>query len=261
MSDTNLTKPESFRRTLDRMYSCRDLEISNLWQRSIFLGTFLVLCFTGYGVLLHSILILKDGDSEFFLLLHFVCCLLAILSAIFSVLWIQMAKGSKAWYEVYETYITKFQNEFKSNLDYESKWGMGNHNDIIMDDSLLSVKAGGYSPSKINIVIGQVSLIVWLLILISHMGLYAANILDYKYNKYILSGFLGIIVVGFIWFLICIFNTKRSERINRVKEIKQRYERIRNGEKKKKGKKAKKRFYILTSFFFNQVRSGFLHNE
>lgn len=54
---------ESLRRTLDRMYSCRDLEISNLWQRSIFLGTFLVLCFTGYGVLIHSMLTLEKNDT------------------------------------------------------------------------------------------------------------------------------------------------------------------------------------------------------
>ena len=261
MSDKNTTRLESIRRTLDRMYSCRDLEISNLWQRSIFLGTFLALCFTGYGVLLHSILILKDGDSEKKLLFHFVCCLLAILSVVFSILWIQMAKGSKAWYEVYETYITKFQDELKYNLGHESEWGMGNHNDIIMDDNLLSAKAGGYSPSKINIVIGQVSLIVWLLILISHIGFYTANLFDFQFNKYILSGFLGIIVVGFIWFLICIFNTRRSERLVYIKKIKQRYERIRNAKKKDRVKKKKKRFYILASVFFNQVRSGFLHNE
>ena len=30
-------------------WHCRDFEIQNLWQRSIFLGTFLILCFTGYG--------------------------------------------------------------------------------------------------------------------------------------------------------------------------------------------------------------------
>ena len=70
---------DSLRRTLDRMYCCRDLELSNLWQHSVFLGTFLVLCFIGYGVLVHSMLKLENGTSEQFMLFHFVCCMLAIL--------------------------------------------------------------------------------------------------------------------------------------------------------------------------------------
>ena len=45
LSKTNLSIKELYA----QYWHCRDFEIQNLWQRSIFLGTFLILCFTGYG--------------------------------------------------------------------------------------------------------------------------------------------------------------------------------------------------------------------
>ncbi|WP_300232445.1 hypothetical protein [uncultured Alistipes sp.] len=33
----------------ETLWRCRDFELSHLWQRSIFLSAFLILCFTGYG--------------------------------------------------------------------------------------------------------------------------------------------------------------------------------------------------------------------
>ena len=33
----------------EKLWRCRDFELSHLWQRSIFLSAFLILCFTGYG--------------------------------------------------------------------------------------------------------------------------------------------------------------------------------------------------------------------
>ena len=33
----------------ETLWRCRDFELSHLWQRSIFLSAFLILCFTVYG--------------------------------------------------------------------------------------------------------------------------------------------------------------------------------------------------------------------
>lgn len=202
---------ESLRRTLDRMYSCRDLEISNLWQRSIFLGTFLVLCFTGYGVLVHSILTLEKDIAEQFIQFHFVCCMLAMLSIIFSVLWIQMAKASKAWYEVYESYIDQFQEQFKQDLDIESIWGMGRNRDLKIDDSLLSTKTGGYSPSKINIVIGQLSLLFWVIVIMIHSS----------FINFLIPIFLCFFIYGYIknfhTLEFSIQQDKKEKNLSRVK--------------------------------------------
>ena len=40
----------------ERLQKNRELEIKNLWQRSIFLATFLVLCYTAYGALIGNML-------------------------------------------------------------------------------------------------------------------------------------------------------------------------------------------------------------
>lgn len=40
----------------ETFWRCRDFELSHLWQRSIFLSAFLILCFTGYGSLLITLL-------------------------------------------------------------------------------------------------------------------------------------------------------------------------------------------------------------
>lgn len=39
------------------LWRCRDFELSHLWQRSIFLTAFLVMCFTGY-----TALVVKAGE-------------------------------------------------------------------------------------------------------------------------------------------------------------------------------------------------------
>ena len=96
---------------LENLYRCRDLELNNLWQKSVFLGTLLVLCFTGYGFLISSI-IKKDPKGEIILLEYELLCLsLCFVSAIFSVLWIYMFKGTKAHYELYERAITDFEEK------------------------------------------------------------------------------------------------------------------------------------------------------
>lgn len=253
---------ESLRRTLDRMYSCRDLEISNLWQRSIFLGTFLVLCFTGYGVLVHSMLTLEKDTAEQFMQFHFVCCMLAMLSIIFSVLWIQMAKASKAWYEVYEKYICYFQDVLIDGVaSIEGKYGNGKYQidgfgnpnyKLEIDDSLLSSKGGGYSPSKINIVIGQVSVLIWGLLLLTHVLLFIFNLIGISFNMWFITIVLSIVLLAFLYFIYLVFKRSGNSSIKYKSIIKTEkyYLKIIRYEKS-----------MSDNCFFKQVRSGFLHGD
>ncbi|MFC2427190.1 MAG: hypothetical protein ACFNQE_06120, partial [Capnocytophaga leadbetteri] len=152
---------------LENLYRCRDLELNNLWQKSVFLGTLLVLCFTGYGFLISSI-IKKDPKGEIILLEYELLCLsLCFVSAIFSVLWIYMFKGTKAHYELYERAITDFEEK---KLGIEKKFVMGRFNyNIPIDECVFSTKGGKYSPSRINIFIGQMSLFLWILAGLVHI--------------------------------------------------------------------------------------------
>jgi len=160
---------------LDRLYKCRDLEISNLWQRSIFLSAFLVLCFTGYGYLLVKIVdylanySVENYDENIEFYLNIAALVLGCISAIFSLLWIMMAKGSKAWYEVYETAITTFENDYyeEIGLPREYMGEMGIHHSKL-SNCLFNSQAGAYSVSKINIKVGQSCLIIWIAVILFH---------------------------------------------------------------------------------------------
>src|SRR5690606_6140669 len=155
--------------TLNKQYRCRDLAFSNLWQRSIFLSDFLILCFTAYGYLMLD-LVKEIYDINTLDIYNIACLLLSSISIIFSFVWILMAKASKAWYEVYESAISKFEYQHfkKINLPYENVMGEMIFQKDQRNDNIFSTKGGAFSPSKINIAIGQISLIIWMIVMISH---------------------------------------------------------------------------------------------
>ena len=149
---------------LEIFYKCRDLEITNLWQRSVFLGAFLLLCFTGYGYILFSYeKCCYDIDVN-------MCgALLSIVGQVMSVIWILMGKGSKRWYEVYEKVICDIEHHAK--LEIPENYRMGEYCDISKTcESIFSLSAGKFSPSKLNICIGHVSLYIWGMIFCMHVG-------------------------------------------------------------------------------------------
>lgn len=171
--DEEMFSRDELKDVLNRLYKCRDLEISNLWQRSIFLSVFMVLCFSGYGYLLLKIIDCYSACSlepDKTVYLNIAGVALGAVSSIFSLLWIFMAKASKAWYEVYETAITTFEDEYREILKIPKSNIMGEMGLDIrkMSSCLYSPKAGAFSPSRINIAIGQVCFTIWVLVIIFH---------------------------------------------------------------------------------------------
>lgn len=147
----------------DTYYQLRNFEISNLWQRSIFLSALLVLFFTAYGYLT-SELIKCIGNS---LVLNEICCGIALCGFSFSIIWIMMAKGSKAWYEVYERRICDIEKEKELKIDEDYRMG-ADCRPHKLDSNLFTMKAGRYSVSKLNIMIGISLMIIWVAILVIH---------------------------------------------------------------------------------------------
>lgn len=160
---------------LNRLYKCRDLEISNLWQRSVFLSVFLVLCFTGYSYLVLQIIDSAIATGREYVVklsyLHVAAIILGGVSSIFSLLWIMMAKGSKAWYEVYETAISTFENNYneKIGLPEENIMGQMGVPFSKLNSCIFSCKSGAYSVSRINILIGQLCLLIWGTVVLIHL--------------------------------------------------------------------------------------------
>lgn len=82
-----------------------------------------------------------------------------------------MGKGSKAWYEVYETAITEFENNnfIELGLPKENIMGMMKFPQKQRCDSIFSTNGGAFSPSRINILIGQVSLFLLIILDLIHL--------------------------------------------------------------------------------------------
>lgn len=183
--------PDSFSPTVMDIYEYlwkgRDFELDHLWQRSAFLGAFLLAAAALYA----------EYMKEFFIPKYMICPIqtrhnialfglipiaITLLGLAFSVLWITMAKGSKAWYELYESNIaaisgnTKFwegSNGENTKLTecFDKKDGgykaylfgnLENQNDDPIDSKLFSAGAGPFSVSKINTMIGIISLTAFL---------------------------------------------------------------------------------------------------
>ncbi len=146
------------------LWRCRDFELSHLWQRSVFLTAFLLLVYTGYGALILNVFTLPTIDSFKLKILLLVGLVILLIGMMFSQLWIMMAKGSKAWYEVYENAIYEIEHSpvYATEIVISKMPKDGVIHGEVMglekpDDSLWTVKAGTFSPSKINIMIGQIS--------------------------------------------------------------------------------------------------------
>lgn len=154
----------SLKEIRETFYRLRNFEISNLWQRSIFLSALLVLFFSGYGFLVSR---LFEKEIEKALIIHELCCIIALLAIVFSIIWIMMTKGSKAWYEVYERRIGDIEQE--ENLKIPSRYRMeADCTPWSLDSSLITTKPGRYSVSKLNILIGIILMITWITIFIAH---------------------------------------------------------------------------------------------
>lgn len=154
------------------LWRCRDFELSHLWQRSIFLTTFLVMSFTGYGSILLRVCEYVTDDNKCipFCILNIAGLCIALLGIVLSALWIMMGKGSKAWYEKYENalyHIERNEKYSKAIVANDMDDEMLMHGSLPaanpLDTSLFTTNAGRFSVSRINIAIGQVSIVVWCL--------------------------------------------------------------------------------------------------
>lgn len=163
------------------LFKCRDFEIDHLWQRSVFLGAFLLAVAAGYGTFVNNHIadITKEGCDKFSpKTFHGICLGLAGLGIVFSQLWIMMAKGSKRWQEKFEESIAFFYKEKTGIKVKKELFGeeitqlilnesipyFGKLHDKAINNSLVSTKGGEYSVSRINIIVGQVTCIAWMVL-------------------------------------------------------------------------------------------------
>lgn len=166
----------SLKELREGFYRCRTFEVSNLWRRSFLLSIFQVLSFILYGLPASGLLNAAPGASNL-LTLNQAACAAALFGMSFAVIWVMMAKGSKAWYEVYERYIFEIEQEENDGLKIPARYRLGSLcRPWEMNSNLFSKKAGRYSPSRLNITIGTVLLTTWFTVLVFH---YAVSVVHY----------------------------------------------------------------------------------
>lgn len=201
----------------EELWRCRDFELSHLWQRSVFLGAFLLAMFAGYGSVVLDCLEHGIANRS---LANVLCCAMTVIGIMLSFFWIMMAKGSKAWYERYERAIYSFttiagideavqdelivdgaksiigfaygdQKEFKECSAPVSNW-------------LHDTKGGAYSPSKINIAIGHLSLSIWLMLSIAHILIAKSSFIVNTCGVTVVVNLSILLLVGVI-IVLCLF--------------------------------------------------------
>ena len=106
----------SLKELRERFYYLRDFEIQNLWQRTSIFAGFIGLLFAGYGY------IFLGSSTSDLTVKHAWSCGIATLAIIFSMFWIALAKGAKAWIEVQEEMICEIEEEEEGDGKEGGAW-------------------------------------------------------------------------------------------------------------------------------------------
>ena len=194
-------------RIWDKMYQCRDFEISHFWQKAVFLFGFMSLCFAAYGALVLKVVEIEEDKTASLSYLYQYMLGVSVLGIIISVLWVYMMKGSKAWFEVYEKSIYAIENEI---FRWENKkYVMGQWAKRMRSDfgfGFWNTKGGAFSPSKINIVIGWILFVVWAMCgIVSVYNWWIISIFDFSEYVPFMISVLVVCVVS--WVLWCVLRT------------------------------------------------------
>lgn len=194
----------------DRLWATRDFELTTFWHRSVFLGAFLTLSYTGYGALCLKMLE-TESLGAFWRAGNLFAIGIACFGIIISALWVLMAKGSKAWYEWQETAISVFVHDIAPGTAFERKairevaafkigWEAAfrkRWETVGKDTCYFSVNGGPFSVSKITICIGQLSLMGWSIVGVGHLALLMLN----RKAVYACLMQSGVIILGFMLIL------------------------------------------------------------
>ena len=168
-----MTQEEKIRlgKLYKRYNQCRDAELDRFWKNSVFVWVFLALCFAAFGSLFKdhnmptkAMDIANTSNETYYLSLS----VISLIACILSWIWVWMARGLKAWYEVYETAIWDIES-FKNEFNYPHQFTIDNYWGLKRSDCFIQrwfFDSKPFSPSKIVILIGWLLVIVWFIALV-----------------------------------------------------------------------------------------------
>ena len=198
----------------ERLCANRDREIELVWKRAVFLTAFLIACFTAYGGLLAAYIGSGPNPIAPFTAISVAAIGIGIVGMLLSVIWIQMTKGSKAWYEHYENVIECFVMKYSNGLlgvfasgEYRPLWRESIQKNYNLqrpslnriNDCLCSTAGGCFSVSKIVVALGQLFFGIWVVIVFAHIVYLLGHLKDFEIQ---VGRFLGSSSFG-QWFHPC----------------------------------------------------------
>lgn len=210
----------SYKSVYNGYWKCRDFELQHFWQRSVFLTAFLIACFAGYGGLIAAALECEMLSGLKLTFINGFGFAISLVGIILSLLWIMMAKGSKAWYERWEQAIDVFCTVYGEEA-FECKDAANISGFCIenikgferpaMSGWLWRTDGGPYSPSRINIAIGHLALVIWSLIAAAHICIAKVGLQCVTKTGWLRSVFvepssmcatLVFVMLGFFWYVL-----------------------------------------------------------
>lgn len=222
-----------------QLYKERDVQMSKFWDNSKYIWGFLVVIFGAYGATLFKYFegfkncVCSSGKELLTNNLTILLCGLCIIGALVSYLWVLLARGTKAWYEAFEIAIWELDDcSIISDADFfkDEKNIMGqykrsekfyciktekeanntsNNNDNKSPNSLkkwfkcrnlVGLNSAPFSQSKVNILLGWLTSIIWMLLLFWQL---------YLYNKF--SWWLSIELIPVVSSFLLAYLAKSSQ--------------------------------------------------
>lgn len=179
---------KKYKQLYDRYNQCRDAELDRFWKNSTFVWVMMALCYTAFGLLLSKYYGFdskpsesRDFDDNMKDKFEIAFAIISIFGLLLSTIWIWMAQGLKAWYEVYEGAI--WDIEEKDNiLKFDKKYTIENYWSV--KNGWSPFKAKRLSPSKIVIFIGILMDIFWFISLsVCLYKYYGCDFIKYEWFK------------------------------------------------------------------------------
>ena len=178
----------------DKLYERYNAELSQLWQHSIMAWGFELLIFTGYGYLIANFFL--ECKERFYPTLNLIALGLCFTGLCVSAIWVALVKAAKARQESFEDMICNLERD-PNYFPYSRIYAMGGfHNRIkMLDTNLRTTSPGKFSPSKLNMFIGQFTWFVWAFLSLIHVILLSKCLLCFIVEVAILTSLYVVFTV------------------------------------------------------------------
>lgn len=168
INDTGVNK-DTLKDLYNRYNQCRDQELDRFWKNSTYVWIFLALCFGGFSrILLKYLEIEVKPEKQYYFDMRktyeTILTIIGFMGLLCSFIWVWMARGMKAWYEVFEMAVWQMDKDNALNRLNNQKYNIENFWRI-KDSRFVLQKAlfgsDSNSTSKIVILIGRLLCVGW----------------------------------------------------------------------------------------------------